>query len=491
MRKSGMLLPIFSLPSPYGIGTFGESAYAFVDFLAAAGQSIWQILPLGPTGFGNSPYQSDSTFAGNPLLIDLDLLVKDGLLTESECAAFSWNDSPDTVDYDRVRAYRPLLFKTAFNRFFASIPADYEAFCEAESGWLSDYALFCALKDAHSGAEWQLWEPVYRDRDETALASFAAANKEALDYYKMLQYLFFRQWRALKARANAMGIDILGDLPIYVAMDSADVWSHRELFALNAEGKPTEVSGCPPDAFSEDGQKWGNPVYHWAALRDTDYAWWKARVRHACMLYDRVRIDHFRGFESYYCIPAEAENAKIGVWRKGPGMELFRTLENELGALPLIAEDLGFLTPAVYELLNASGYPGMRVMQFAFADVYGDSSYLPHNFIENCIAYTGTHDNDTILGWAQTARPDEWDFAAAYLGIHSHEEAPDGMLKALLASKADTVISQAQDWLKKGSEARINTPGTTEGNWCWRARSGDFSTEIAVKLLSLTQLYRR
>ena len=491
MRKSGMLLPLFSLPSPYGIGTMGHAAFAFADFLADAGQTIWQILPLGPTGFGHSPYQSSSTFAGNPLLIDLDLLVKDGLLTESECAAFSWGDNPQRVDYERVAAYRPVLFKTAFSRFFEALPPDYEAFCKAESGWLTDYALFCALKDAHGGAEWTAWEPPYRDRDEAALASFTMSHKAELDYYKMLQYLFFRQWRALKAHANAKGIDILGDLPIYVAMDSADVWSHRELFALNAEGRPKEVSGCPPDAFSEDGQKWGNPVYHWAALKDTDYAWWKARVRHACTLYDTVRIDHFRGFESYYCIPAEAENAKIGVWRKGPGMDLFCSLERELGALPLIAEDLGFLTPAVYELLAESGYPGMRVMQFAFADVYGDSSYLPHNFIENCVAYTGTHDNDTILGWAHTARQDEWDFAAHYLDISAKEQAPDGMLKALLSSNADTVISQAQDWLQKGSEARINTPGTTEGNWCWRAEEGAFTQAIAVKALDLTRLYRR
>ncbi len=491
MRKSGMLLPIFSLPSPYGIGTMGAAAYAFVDFLAAAGQTIWQILPLGPTGLWNSPYQSDSTFAGNPLLIDLDFLVKDGWLKESECAAFSWECSPDAVDYDRVNTYRPLLFKTAYSRFFASPPPDYAAFCEAESGWLFDYALFCALKEAHGGAPWNDWAPPYRDRDETALAAFAASHRDALDYVQMLQYLFFRQWRALKARANAKGIDILGDLPIYVAMDSADVWSHRELFALDAEGNPKEVSGCPPDAFSEEGQKWGNPVYHWAALKDTDYAWWHARVRHACRLYDTVRIDHFRGFESYYCIPAEAENAKNGVWRKGPGMDLFRSLEGELGALPLIAEDLGYLTPAVYELLAESGYPGMRVMQFAFADVHGDSSYLPHNFTEHCVAYTGTHDNDTILGWARTAGAEEWEFAARYLGVSDREDAPQRMLKTLLASRADTVISQAQDWLEKGSEARINIPGTVEGNWRFRVRPGDFSSEVAVKALALTCLYRR
>ena len=491
MRQSGMLLPVFSLPSPYGIGTFGKAAYAFVDFLKQAGQSIWQILPLGPTDSGNSPYQSTSTFAGNPLLIDLDLLVEDGLLCESECAAFSWGEDPENVDYDRVCAYRPLLFQTAFSRFFAALPPDYKAFCEAESGWLSDYALFCALKDANGGAGWTEWEPAYRDRDEAALTAFAATHQEALDYHKMLQYLFFRQWRALKTYANAKGIDLLGDLPIYVAMDSADVWSHRELFDLDNEGRPTEVSGCPPDAFSEDGQKWGNPVYRWAVLKDTGYAWWKARVRHACTLFDRVRVDHFRGFESYYCIPAEAETAKNGVWRKGPGMDLFRSLEAEMGTLPLIAEDLGFLTPAVYELLAESGYPGMRVMQFAFADVHGDSSYLPHNFIEHCIAYTGTHDNDTILGWATTAKPDEWEFAAHYLGIKTPKEAPEGMLKALLASRADTVISQAQDWLAKGSEARINTPGTTEGNWCWRAPNGAFSDEVAVKALNLTRLYRR
>ena len=490
MRESGILMPISSLPSPYGIGTFGQEAFRFVDFLHAAGQRVWQILPLCPTGVGDGAYQSFSTFAGNPYFIDLSLLAEDGLLTKDEIEAVDFGDDPRAVDYGKLYKNRPIVWKKAFRRFVDDPPKDYAAFEKEQASWLSGYARFMALKDRYSGAPWYKWPEPFRSckGDHPYLDD---APDPAIAYYKMLQYLFYKQWGKLKAYAAERGVEILGDLPIYVSLDSADVWCHPELFDLDEKEQPVEVAGCPPDAFSEDGQRWGNPLYDWDAHRKTGFAWWIDRLRQACTLYDRVRIDHFRGLEAYYCIPAKDDTARNGKWRKGPGMELFRAAEDALGTLPILAEDLGFLTPEVYKLLIDSGFPGMRVMQFAFSDAAGDSAYLPHNFIRHCVAYAGTHDNEPILAWAENASDEERAFAKEYLHLTDRADAGEGMIRALFGSVADLVVVQMQDWLGLGAEGRINEPSTMSGNWTWRTTEQDLTEEIAAKVYRFTWLYRR
>ncbi len=483
-------MPISSLPSPYGIGTMGQAARDFIDFLKKAGQSYWQILPICPTSYGDSPYQSFSSFAGNPYFIDLEYLCRDGLLTKKECDSFAWGDHPQYVDYGVMYQSRYALLRLAYKRFMKKVPEDYEDFCVEQAGWLTDYALFMALKDVHGGVAWSQWEPAYKLREEETIEHALLTYGDEIEFYRMLQYLFFRQWKDLKTYANDNGISIIGDVPIYVAMDSADVWANPQQFYLDEDLDPIEVAGCPPDAFSEDGQLWGNPLFRWDVMSHDDYSWWTKRIAAMAELYDIVRIDHFRGFDSYYAIPAGDKTAKNGVWKEGPGMELFDTLTEKLGALPIVVEDLGFLTPSVLQLVADSGFPGMKVMQFAF-DTREDSDYLPHNYIKNCVAYTGTHDNDTVMGWIQTAPKETVAKAVAYLNLTEEEGYNWGMMRAIWSSVSDLAVVPVQDILGLGSEARINTPSTLGDNWKWRLLPDQLTDELAEKVYGCMELYAR
>lgn len=489
MRTSGILMPVFSLSSPYGIGTFGKEAYEFVDFLAKAGQRFWQVLPLGPTGYGDSPYQSFSSFAGNPYFIDLRLLAEEGLLTDEELAALDFGDDPGSVDYGKLYQNRLPLLRKAYTRFAPS--KEYHTFCAENAWWLDDYVLFMALKDAHDGADWSTWEQPLRFREETALAAARKTYANELFFYRFVQYAFYTQWTALKRYATAAGVRIIGDIPIYVAYDSADVWADPVQFQLDDQLKPVLVAGVPPDAFCEEGQLWGNPLYNWTYMKQDGYRWWKRRLQYALQLYDVVRIDHFRGFESYFAVPFEEKTAKNGYWVKGPGVELFEELSETLGPeLPIIAEDLGFLTPAVHELLEASGFPGMKVLQFAF-DSREDSDYLPHHYVRNCVVYTGTHDNDTIMGWTVSAEPADVERARRYLHVDDGEGFNWSMMRAALMSVADIAILMMQDIIGLGSEARINTPSTVGNNWKWRIQDGYINDWLAGIIRENTALYGR
>ena len=443
MRTSGVLMHISSLPGEFGIGTFGKSAYSFVDKLCENGQTYWQILPLCPTSYGDSPYQSFCTFAGNPYFIDLDNLAERGFLEDEDYKDIVWADDDKKVDFGKIHFYRHQVFAKMQSRFFANLPENFEDFCNKNAFWLDNFSLFMAIKDFHGGKSFLEWDASIRKREPEAVAFYGEMCRERVNYYKMLQYLFFEQWGALKAYANGKGIKIIGDLPIYVALDSADVWSSPEQFELNEDMTPTAVAGCPPDVFSEDGQLWGNPLYRWDYMKQQGYSWWILRLRESLKMYDTVRIDHFRGFDSYWAVPAEHQNAKGGAWKNGPGMDLFNAIKNALGTLPIIAEDLGFLTESVHKLLEDSGFPGMKVLQFAFSP-NDESSYLPHNHVKNCVVYTGSHDNDTLLGWCESASEDEISFAKSYLGS-SDEELGWAMIRSALSSVADTAIITMQD----------------------------------------------
>lgn len=488
MRTSGILMPVFSLPSPYGIGTFGRHAYHFVDFLEKAGQRYWQVLPLGPTTYGDSPYQSFSSYAGNPYFIDLEQLIQDGLLTAEEVAACDFGSDQAAVDYGKLYENRLPILRTAFQRFCPD--EGYTRFCTDNAAWLDDYALFMALKNAHGGRSWAEWDDSLRLRDQAALTNAREIYADELALYRFIQYEFSTQWTALKDYANAHGVYVIGDIPIYVAYDSADVWAEPSQFLLNKRARPELVAGVPPDAFSEDGQLWGNPLYNWPAMKKDGYTWWKRRLQHALTLYDVVRIDHFRGFESFFAIPAGDETAKNGRWIKGPGAALFKELKRTFGELPIIAENLGFLTPAVYKMLAATGFPGMKVLQFAF-DSREENDYLPHNYDRNCVVYTGTHDNDTILGWTQTAAPADVEQARRYLHVNESEGFNWAMMRAALASVADTAILMMPDLIGLGSEARINTPSTLGNNWQWRVAENCINDWLAGIVRENTALYGR
>lgn len=492
MRRScGVLLPISALPSPYGIGTLGKAAYDFVDFLTEAGQSWWQLLPVGPTSYGDSPYQSFSTYAGNPYFVDLDLLVRDGLLKKEEIEARDWGRDPSRVDYAAIYRSRFQLLQIAADRGWERDADKVKAFSEKNAGWLPDYALFMALKRHFDMRAWTQWEDEdIRLRRPAAVERYQRELSEDIRLFTYIQYLFFRQWEALRTYAHKKGIGMIGDLPIYVAMDSADVWAEPDSFQLDERNIPKEVAGVPPDYFSEDGQLWGNPLYDWAHHRATGYAWWVRRVRHALALYDEIRIDHFRAFDTYYAIPAGAATARDGVWEQGPGMELFEALRRELGQVPIVAEDLGLLFDSVRRLLKASGLPGMKVLQFAF-DPDCDSEYLPHNHPENCVVYPGTHDNATAAEWLATAGKKELAKARAYLGLTKEEGEVKGFLRGALASPARLAVIPAADWLGLGAEGRINTPGTSAGNWQWRAKPGAFSPALAGAIRRQCAVYGR
>ena len=483
-------MPVSSLPSPCGIGALGEDARRFVDFLARSGQSFWQVLPVSPTGFGDSPYQSFSSFAGNPYFVDLDTLAAEGLLDRNDYVNQYWGDDPCRADYARLyEARRPVLRRAAQALLGRNDPA-YAAFVAENADWLRDYALFMALKDAHGGAPWLTWERPLRFHEEAALADAERALRAEAEAYQAQQFLFDRQWHALLEYAHAQGVELIGDIPIYVAPDSADVWANPSLFALDAERRPTEVSGCPPDGFTADGQLWGNPLYDWDRHRESGYAWWISRIRRAFSFYDVLRIDHFRGFEAYYAIPAGEKTARNGVWRPGPGRALFDAVRASLGDRPIIAEDLGFLTDGVRQLLADCGYPGMKVLQFAF-DGSAENPYLPHNYPQNCVAYAGTHDNDTLAGWLSSAPREAADEARDYLRLPERESAPRGILRALWESPAELTIATMQDLLGLGSEARMNTPGVAAGNWQWRMAPDAELTETARWLRHITELYGR
>lgn len=488
MHNAGILLHISSLPSPYGIGTLGKSAYDFVDFLAGAGQTYWQVLPVCPTSYGDSPYQSPSAFAGNPYFIDLDMLCEDGLLQKAEIEHYYFGQSAKEVDYGMLFENRYPLLRKAFARFS---PTDaYRQFIDENSFWLDDFALFMAIKEYHHFNCWIYWEENIRMRDAQTVAEYEAKLVRTTDFYKFLQFCFYDQWHKLKKYANEKGIKMIGDMPIYVALDSSEVWTDNKHFLLDENHLPTAVAGCPPDAFAEKGQLWGNPLYNWDVMREENYEWWVTRIRHSMRLFDKVRIDHFRGFESYYTIPYGNEDATIGEWRKGPGIDLFRAVRDALGDVDIIAEDLGFLTPEVHEMLAQSEYPGMKVLQFGF-DPDNDSDYLPHHYISHCIAYTGTHDNDTMRGWYVGAGKGEREFARAYTGALGEDDFADACIRAVMMSTADTVIIPIQDYLNLDSSARMNTPSTLGGNWTFRLTEDMLSSALANKIGGITKVYKR
>lgn len=492
MRTSGILMHLTSLPSPHGVGTMGAEARAFADFLARAGQTWWQLLPICPTSFGDSPYQTFSTFAGNPYLIDLDDLAEEGLLKREEYEGAGWGDDPLSVDYGLLYQRRYPVLRRACGRLLEAPPAEFSAFVRENAFWLEDYALFMALKDRSGGAPWQEWEEPLRRREAGALAEARKELAGELDFWRGVQFLFFRQWRKLKAHANAEGVKIIGDLPIYVSGDSVDVWAHPEQFQLDEELRPTEVAGCPPDGFSAGGQLWGNPLFDWEAMERDGYAWWVRRIGYQCEIYDVLRIDHFRGFDSYYAIPWGLPDAKRGAWKKGPGIKLFRAVEEAIGRRDIIAEDLGFLTPSVHALRDAAGFPGMKVLEFAFdSRDEGGSEYQPHNYPRSCVAYIGTHDNDTALGWMASAPPDDVRYAREYLRLSEAEGCHWGMMRALWASVADTAVVQMQDVLGLGSESRMNVPSTVGTNWKWRAAPGYLAPGLAERLRHEMELYGR
>ena len=488
MRGCGILMHVTSLPSPYGVGTMGKEAYAFVDFLARSGQTHWQILPLSPTGYGDSPYQSCSTYAGNHYLIDLDLLVEEGLLEHAEIAGIDWFETEDKADFGRLYNNRLTVLRKAFDRFAGS--QEFDDFCSENSMWLSDFALFMALKERFEGKAWFQWDEPLKRRDGDAIWNARQELKSQIRFYSFVQYLFFRQWNALRQYAGEKKIRIIGDVPIYVPLDSCDVWASPELFQLDESLNPTAVAGCPPDAFSDDGQLWGNPLYRWDVMARDGYDWWIRRLSAAGRLYDVVRLDHFRGFEAYWAVPYGDTTARNGRWIKGPDKDFIRTVQNKLPHLELIAEDLGFLTQEVLDLRDESGLPGMKVLEFAF-DSREPSEYLPHTYIANTVCYTGTHDNMTMRQWFETASAEAVAYATEYMNLHHEEGLVWGVIRTAYASVSDLCVVQMQDYLNLGGEARMNFPGVASGNWLWRMRRGSATEELADRIRNLAVLYGR
>lgn len=489
-RNSGILMPISSLPSPYGIGTLGKAAMDFVDFLHDAGQRWWQILPVGHTSYGDSPYQCLSAYAGNPYFVDLDLLVEDGLLKREEIEGLSWGEDPARVDYAVLYQNRFPLLKKAAQRGWERDRAEVEAFWEANRDWLADYTIFMALKRHFGMVSWTQWpDEALRLRDREAMDRYRKKLEKDIHFYTYIQFLFFRQWEALRAYAHKKGVGIIGDLPIYVALDSADVWAEPENFQLDENNLPTEVSGVPPDYFNEDGQLWGNPLYDYAHMEKSGYGWWIRRIGGASKLYDVIRIDHFRGFESYWAVPYGETTARNGRWVKGPGMGLVGVLSGWFKDLQFIAEDLGYPTPEVSQLLRDSGFPGMKVMEFSF-DPGAPGEFL-HTYIPHCVCYTGTHDNAPLEAWRQTADPGEIALATEYLGLNDREGFNWGILRGGMGSAAELFVAQMQDYLELGAEARINVPGILGGNWQWRLLPGQLTPQLTRRIAAMTKRYGR
>ncbi len=489
-RSSGILLPVSSLPSPYGIGTFGKAAYEFADFLKASGQKYWQVLPLGPTSYGDSPYQSFSTFAGNPYFIDLEELVKEGLITKKDIEKENWGTNPRYVDYGQIYISRFRVLEKAKANGFAKAKKEVAKFQE-ENPWVENYALFMALKKHFGQKSWQQWpEEDIRMHEEAAVNKYKKELKEDIDFFIFIQYLFFKQWTKLRKYINDLGIEVIGDLPIYVALDSCDVWAEPEFFSLDEENYPVEVAGVPPDYFSADGQLWGNPCYNWKALKKDKYAWWIRRIEGAAKLYDVLRIDHFRGFDEYWSVPAGDKTAKNGKWKKGPGMDLVGLLNKKFKNIEFIAEDLGEPSPTVVQLLEDSGWPGMKVLEFAF-DSGEANNYQPHTYNKNCICYTGTHDNATVMEWYKSAKKKDRDYAKKYLGISRSEGFNWGMIRGGMSSVAVLFVAQMQDFLGLGKYNRINVPGTKSGNWQWRLLPDELTKELSEKIKDMSILYER
>ena len=497
-RTSGVLLSVTSLPSKYGIGCFDQAAYDFVDWLEKAGQKYWQILPLGATshsGAFDSPYQAYSAFAGNPYFISLDALVEEGVLTVAECEGVNFGTDPQHVDYQALFENRLSLLHKAYERSQIHLNGDYQNFCKDNFWWLDDYALFMAVKDFFGGASWNQWPNDIRMHYSFALDYYREKLYFDVEFQKYLQFKFYEQWSALKKYANDKDIQIVGDMPIYVSPDGSDIWAQPEMFQLDENNMPTQIAGCPPDGFSADGQVWGNPLYRWDYHKATGYHWWITRMWYSYKLYDVVRIDHFRGFDEYFAIPATSNSAKDGHWEKGPGMDLFNTLRNALGERGVIAEDLGLMTEGVRRLVKDRGFPNMKVLQFAFdkEDIGGGNDYLPHNYNQNCVVYTGTHDNETISGWFLGLGKEDRDFVRDYMG--DQDTAIKWMYKKLIAmamrSTANMCIIPAQDWLGLDNSSRMNMPGTVDANWSWRLTPGQITDELAQEVLIITKRYGR
>ena len=495
LRQCGILLAVSSLPSKYGIGTFSSEAYDFVDFLKKSGQSLWQILPLGPTGYGDSPYQSFSTFAGNPYFISLEELIEAGLLTQEECDEKDFGDDPVFVDYGKMYLSRYDLLRKAYERSNVSEDQEFVQFLEENSHWVKDYAIFMALKDHFEGRSWDQWPDEIRKRTESAMEQYRAELSADIEYYEFIQYIFTKQWNKLKSYANENGIQIIGDIPIYVAYDSADTWANPELFQLDKNYMPKAVAGCPPDGFAADGQLWGNPLYRWGYHKKTGYAWWISRLAHCYKRYDMVRIDHFRGFDEYFSIPYGDKTAHNGHWEKGPGMSLFRKVKKALGEKEVIAEGLGYVTDTVRKLVKDSGFPGMKVLEFAFdsRDTGSAQDYLPHNYITNSVVYTGTHDNATLTGWFQDITDAERHMVREYLNneADSDEEIYWDMVCTAMRSVSKLCVIPMQDYFGYGNETRLNQPSTTGKNWKWRLKEGEFSEELVGRIHDLTKRYGR
>jgi 4-alpha-glucanotransferase len=494
-RTGGVLVHPTSFPSDFGIGDLGDGAYRFIDFLVKSKQSLWQILPLGPTGYADSPYQSFSAFAGNPLLISPAKLYTEGYLTKNEMPAAP--DFPSgKVDFGAVIEFKDRVLRTAYQNFKARVGRakheNFDRFKASHAGWLDEFAVFMALKGKHRdfhGGVWSYWPKGISLRDQGALSEWSKALIDEIDYYKFQQFLFYEQWLGLKRYVNENGIKIVGDVPIFVAYDSADVWANPEMFYLDEEGKATHVAGVPPDYFSETGQRWGNPLYRWDVMKEDRYGWWASRMKMALTQTDIVRIDHFRGFEAYWEIPAEEPTAEVGLWVKGPGADFFEKMEEILGELPIIAEDLGVITPEVIELRRRFNLPGMKILQFAFGGER-NSSFLPHRFGRNFVVYTGTHDNETSLGWYRSASREEQDHVRRYLNSDGSDIAWE-MIRLAYSSVADSTIVPLQDLMSLDNKARMNYPGKTGGWWSWRYTADMLTDHIAGRLRELTELYGR
>lgn len=496
MRKSGILLPVSSLAGSYGIGALSKAAYEWIDYLKEAGQSYWQILPLGPTSYGDSPYQSFSTFAGNPYFIDLNALGEEGLLTEKELNEEKkrFKEDGNRIDYEKVYRTRFQVLLKAYERWkdrrTEEEMAAFEKFRKESSYWLRDYALYMAIKNSFGGKCFSEWETVIRLHEAAAISVCLERYADEVEFYEFQQFVFEKQWKKLKAYANKNGIEIIGDIPIYVAFDSADTWTHPELFQIDDHGNPVAVAGCPPDAFSETGQLWGNPLFDWEYHKKTGFEWWLKRLAHCYQLYDVVRIDHFRGFDEYYSIPYGDKDAVNGTWKPGPGYDLFQTVREKLGEKKIIAEDLGFLTDTVIELVKKTGFPGMKILQFAF-DESEKSDYLPYHYTANSVVYTGTHDNDTTVGWFASLNRHDKGFLKKYLHIKNGKAIHLDLIRAALESVSDTAVIPMQDYLGLGSEARINMPSTLGDNWKWRMKKSQLSGELAKQICELSRLYGR
>ncbi len=494
-RSSGILLPVSALPGKYGIGCFSKEAYAFVDFLEAAGQKLWQILPLGQTSYGDSPYQSFSTFAGNPYFISLEALIEEGVLTEAECDEADFGSDDTSIDYGKMYVARYVVLRKAFERSRLDTDADYAKFCAENSFWLDDYALYMAIKADHDAACWSEWEDDIRLRKPEALDAYRRKLKTDIEFYRYLQYKFSQQWKQLKDYANAKDIQIVGDLPIYVAFDSSDAWANPQLFQFDEDCKPIAVAGCPPDGFSATGQLWGNPLYDWPAHKKTGYEWWIRRMETCYKLYDIIRIDHFRGFDSYYAIPAGEPTAEHGAWEDGPGYELFETIEKELGKLNIIVEDLGFITDSVRELVAKTGWPNMKVLEFAFdsRDDAGANDYIPYVYNKNCVVYTGTHDNETLYGWLDSISKEDRQLVEAYLDEKGadRKRLVHSLVALAMSSVADRCVIPMQDYLCLGNEARMNEPSTLGKNWKWRMSVGKATEALAKEIYEMSVVYGR